>query len=383
MLVSPRFVALAFLFAQASSHLVSAEVARPSGPPGWAEVDAKKYPYLDNRPLGSREVPLVLRTFLPNPGLDGAVFANHRLGAKALGYNPEKGVDLSKNIMPIDGIPAGIAVNYGADLSAVFDTTEGRLLYAWRGGFLDLFPYWGDSITRGAMVQMDYLPRLVGTLVYRAAGPHPVEIDGRSVAELGAPRFLGYDLDRHQPTFLVQHGDFRLTTRVAPRAGGFSLELSVEPRARLSFRREDPRYTVTLDAGAEGKLTVHLAGVALDEFKGYERTLQLQAASVAAGRQLYQNYGCASCHNLNGSRSNGPSHVGLFGREETLVDGTTVQVDDAYLLESIKEPNARIPRGYAPNVMPPYNRLSELEYQSLLLFIKSLRQPEQAAADNP
>jgi mono/diheme cytochrome c family protein len=382
--VSPRIAVLAFLLASPAffSGTWAAEAGRDL-PPSWAETEAKKYPYLNNRPMGSPQSPLVQRTFLPNPGLDPAVLGNHRSGAKALGYNPEKGVDLSKDVMPIDGIPAGIAVNYGANLSFVFDTTEGRLLYAWQGGFLDMFPYWGDSITRGAMVQMDYLPRLIGRLFYRASGSHPVEIDGRSVTGAGAPRFLGYELDRGQPIFAVRHGAHTLTTRVVPDRAGVRLEFSVEPVAQLSFRREDDRYSVNAGPTGAGTLSVTLTGVTLGEFNGYERALKLTEASIAAGRQLYQNYGCASCHNLNGSRSNGPSHIGLFGREETLLDGTAVKVDEAYLLESIKDPNAKIPRGYAANVMPPYNQLGELEYRSLILFIKSLVQPEQASAETP
>lgn len=375
--MSLRIAAIAFLLV-GRFCLSAAESTAPAAAPSWLDRD-KSYPYLDNRPLGSREQPLVLRTFLPNPGLEEAVFANHRLGFKAFAYSPEKGVDLAGTVMPIDGIPAAIAVSYGADLSIVFDTTEGRLLYAWQGGFLDLFPYWGDAVTRGAMVQMDYVPRLIGTLIYRASQAHPLEIDGRSVSELGAPQFAGYDLVKSQPVFLVRHGKFLVRTTLQP-AGplAFRLTFATEPPARLSYRNESNRYTLTQHQAAAGQLSLTVKGASLGEYKGYERAPDLKVASIAAGRQLYQNFGCASCHNLNGAKSNGPTHVGLFGREQTLLDGTKVKVDEAYLLESIKNPNAKIPLGYAPNVMPPYNQLSDLQYQSLILFIKSLLQPEEA-----
>lgn len=56
-----------------------------------------------------------------------------------------------------------------------------------------------------------------------------------------------------------------------------------------------------------------------------------------------------------------------------MVDGTKVLADDAYLIEAIKNPNAKILQGFAPNFMPPYPQLGELEYQSMVLYIKSLR----------
>jgi hypothetical protein len=86
------------------------------------------YPYLNNRPMGSAEAPFVLRTFLPNPGLEDDVFANHHHSSAAMGYNPNKGADTTEAIPPIDGIPAAIAINFGTKWSVVFDTTEGRLL---------------------------------------------------------------------------------------------------------------------------------------------------------------------------------------------------------------------------------------------------------------
>jgi len=55
--------------------------------------------------------------------------------------------------------------------------------------------------------------------------------------------------------------------------------------------------------------------------------------------------------------------------------GDPVTADEAYLMESIKDPNAKIAKGFPPNYMPPY-QLKEIEYQALVAFIKSLNQPE-------
>lgn len=96
-------------------------------------------------PLGTAETPLILRTFVPDPGLDPAVFANHGKAAPSPKYNPGKGTDVKGEYEMLKLIPAAIAVNHGPALSYVFDTTECRVLYAWQGGFLDMYPYWGDQ----------------------------------------------------------------------------------------------------------------------------------------------------------------------------------------------------------------------------------------------
>ena len=65
------------------------------------------------------------------------------------------------------------------------------------------------------------------------------------------------------------------------------------------------------------------------------------------------DFGCVSCHSADGSGNlPGPTWAGLFGREETLADGSTVTVDEAYLHESIVNPNSQIVADFAPNVMP-------------------------------
>jgi len=88
------------------------------------------------------------------------------------------------------------------------------------------------------------------------------------------------------------------------------------------------------------------------------------------GRQLAQNSGCLACHSLDGSASLGPGWKDLYGRTEQLADGSNVQVDEAYLIESIREPKAKLVQGYPP-VMVPYT-FNQEELDALLALIKSL-----------
>ena len=72
----------------------------------------------------------------------------------------------SKNeYLPIDGIPAAIAVNMGKTLSYVWDTTECRLLYAWTDGFLDMKNYWGERES-GRRKGFGYVPRSYTALFF-------------------------------------------------------------------------------------------------------------------------------------------------------------------------------------------------------------------------
>ena len=96
---------------------------------------------------------------------------------------------------------------------------------------------------------------------------------------------------------------------------------------------------------------------------------------VAQGKQLYQSEGCAGCHSTDGSSGVGPSWKGLAGSQVTLSDGSTVTADDAYLKQSIVDPNAKIVKGFSSGVMPEDfgSKLSSQQIDDLIAYIKSLK----------
>jgi cytochrome c oxidase subunit II len=71
------------------------------------------------------------------------------------------------------------------------------------------------------------------------------------------------------------------------------------------------------------------------------------------GEIWYTELGCVGCHNITGDPGGaGPTWKGIYGRQEQLLDGTTITVDDAYIHESIMNANAKIVAGYAePSIM--------------------------------
>ena len=75
-------------------------------------------------------------------------------------------------------------------------------------------------------------------------------------------------------------------------------------------------------------------------------------AEPTGAAKLLDDYGCTACHSLDGSDAIGGTLKGLYGSTRTLADGTTVIADDAYLRESIVNPDAKVVKGLDP-VMPP------------------------------
>jgi cytochrome c oxidase subunit 2 len=101
-----------------------------------------------------------------------------------------------------------------------------------------------------------------------------------------------------------------------------------------------------------------------------KRAAEPADAVSARGRELAQTRGCAGCHSVDGSPAAGPTWKGLYGRTETLADGTSVTVDEAYLKESLLEPGAKVVKGYA--AIMPKTSLSGDEVAALIAYIKSM-----------
>ncbi len=92
------------------------------------------------------------------------------------------------------------------------------------------------------------------------------------------------------------------------------------------------------------------------------------------GRALYAAKACIGCHSLNGTRGVGPSYKGLWGRVEEMSNGQKLTVDEAYIRESILEPNAKIVAGFPSGVMPVFKgQVTEEDITALIEFIKTVK----------
>lgn len=91
------------------------------------------------------------------------------------------------------------------------------------------------------------------------------------------------------------------------------------------------------------------------------------------GEKLYAKSLCKTCHSLDGTPGTAPSFKGVFGKHETLADGSTVLVDEAYIKESILSPTAKVVKGFQP-VMPPFaGQLDDKQLDALVAFIKTVK----------
>ena len=96
---------------------------------------------------------------------------------------------------------------------------------------------------------------------------------------------------------------------------------------------------------------------------------------TAQGMRLFQQLGCSSCH-LGEQAGRCPTLRGVYGKPVSLADGRSVLADDAYIRESILNPNAKIVSGYQKDVMPTFQGVvNEDDLLQLLVYVKSLATP--------
>ena len=104
-----------------------------------------------------------------------------------------------------------------------------------------------------------------------------------------------------------------------------------------------------------------------------------QGDPAVAGEKLFVERACSTCHVADGT-GRGPSLNGLYGAKVLLADGSSITANEAYIRESILQPNAKIVARYAPS-MPTYQgQLTEEQILALIAYVKSLQsQPAPAA----
>jgi cytochrome c oxidase subunit 2 len=84
---------------------------------------------------------------------------------------------------------------------------------------------------------------------------------------------------------------------------------------------------------------------------------------VARGQSLAGTNGCSVCHSTNGVDGTGPTWKGLGEKR-----------DEAYLRQSIVDPNADIVAGFSPDIMPQTlgDTLTDDDISALIAYIQSL-----------
>jgi cytochrome c oxidase subunit 2 len=105
------------------------------------------------------------------------------------------------------------------------------------------------------------------------------------------------------------------------------------------------------------------------------------------GELLYTTKGCVACHSIDGSKRVGPSFKELYGHEFETREGERITADDAYIKQSILEPNASIVAGYEPVMTPYAGQITDREIEAITAWLKTLSSlggtGEAEAAENP
>ncbi len=123
------------------------------------------------------------------------------------------------------------------------------------------------------------------------------------------------------------------------------------------------------------KMTGKVRVVTQEEYEDYiqDRKDGPKLPPAEAGKLLYTEKTCNTCHSLDGSKILGPTFKGLFAsKERKFTDGSTGTVDENYVRESILHPQAKIVEGYPP-VMPSFEgQLSQEDVSNLIAYLKTL-----------
>jgi cytochrome c oxidase subunit II len=110
------------------------------------------------------------------------------------------------------------------------------------------------------------------------------------------------------------------------------------------------------------------------EPEAYQAWLSRGAATgtmAEKGAKLFADLSCNTCH-LDNAQGRGPVLKGIYGKQALLTTGQTVAVDDAYIRESVLNPQAKIVAGFQP-MMPTFQGLvTEEQLLQLIAYVKSL-----------
>jgi len=89
------------------------------------------------------------------------------------------------------------------------------------------------------------------------------------------------------------------------------------------------------------------------------------------GKKLFEQLACNNCHKED-TTGRCPMLVNLYGTQVKLTGGGTVKADEAYIRESILQPQAKVVFGYEP-VMPTFQGLvTEEQVLQLVEYVKSI-----------
>lgn len=168
--------------------------------------------------------------------------------------------------------------------------------------------------------------------------------------------------------------EFRVKQDVVP---GRVTELLITPDRLGVYRVRCAELCGTSHAYMEDDVLVEETPL-FDQWALEQQAIAIEASKSPEGRgRILSATYCQGCHSLTSTPIVGvraPVWFNLLGRIETLQDGTSVVVDEAYILESILNPLAKVVKDFTPNMPQTFaNTLSVDQINDIIAFIKTLK----------
>lgn len=114
-----------------------------------------------------------------------------------------------------------------------------------------------------------------------------------------------------------------------------------------------------------------------DYDKWYAALKKASEIPEAAGLVVLQKTGCLACHSTDGTKLVGPTFKGFFGSERTVVvqrKEVKITVDEAFIANSIYNPDSEIAAGYNKGLMKSYTGvLNADDLKKIQEYLKTLR----------
>ena len=159
---------------------------------------------------------------------------------------------------------------------------------------------------------------------------------------------------------------FRVKADVIP---GRYTHLWFEPTKPGTYHLFCAEYCGTRHSGMTGQIVV----MEPNDYQNWLSGGGGEGSLAAAGQKLFNDLACNTCHRPD-AQGRGPVLQNLFGKTVTLASGEHVVADEAYIRESILNPQAKITVGFQP-IMPTFQGLvTEEQLLELIEYVKSQKQ---------
>ena len=157
---------------------------------------------------------------------------------------------------------------------------------------------------------------------------------------------------------------FRVKADVIP---GRYTEIWFEATRPGTYHLFCAEYCGTRHSGMIGQVVV----LEPSEFQTWLSSGQAEGSLASAGGKLFRDLACNTCHRSD-AQGRGPVLDGLFGKTVTLQSGDRITVDEAYIRESIVNPNEKLTAGFQP-IMPAYQgQVNEEQLLELIEYVRAL-----------